>query len=115
MNTSRVLALIASAWILQIGADAQKDAHLRPTLLQHPFPGFVPDERTACSIAEAIARPMFGDAEASEFVFSAKLKGNVWKVTSKLRPSKFDDTTPQPTFMIAKDNARIIEAITPPG
>ena len=50
-----------------------------------PKDGFVPDEKTAIRIAEAVLSPIYGEQKiASERPFSAKLKSGVWIVTGSL-------------------------------
>ena len=62
------------------------------TLAQEPAPhsyvpkkGFVPDARTAISIAEAVWAPIYGAAQIKqERPLQAVLKGDVWVVTGSL-------------------------------
>jgi hypothetical protein len=50
-----------------------------------PKDGFVPDEKTAVRVAEAVLSPIYGEEKIlSERPFSAKLKGDVWTVTGSL-------------------------------
>ncbi|GAA0534712.1 hypothetical protein FHS83_003095 [Rhizomicrobium palustre] len=50
-----------------------------------PPQGFVPDERTAISVAEAILTPIYGSNKIrSERPFKAMLKGDVWVVSGSL-------------------------------
>jgi hypothetical protein len=50
-----------------------------------PKDGFVPNEKTAVRIAEAVLGAIYGEQQiASEQPFSAKLKGDVWAVTGSL-------------------------------
>jgi hypothetical protein len=50
-----------------------------------PKDGFVPNEKAAVRIAEAVLSPIYGDEKiVSERPFSAKLKGDVWTVTGSL-------------------------------
>lgn len=52
-----------------------------------PPSGFVPDEVTAVRVAEAILIPIYGQTTVEgERPFTAKLTGNVWKVTGYLPP-----------------------------
>lgn len=52
-----------------------------------PASGFVPDETTAVRVAEAILTPIYSQTKVeSERPFTAKLTGNVWKVTGYLPP-----------------------------
>lgn len=58
-----------------------------------PPKGFVPDERTAISIAVAVWTPIYGKEQIdSEKPFKASLKGGVWTVTGTL-PEGFDGGT----------------------
>jgi len=46
-----------------------------------PEKGFVPDEKTAIRIAEAVLTPIYGEKQVkSEEPFSAKLRNGVWTV-----------------------------------
>ena len=59
-----------------------------------PKDGFVPDEKTAIRITEAVLSPIYGEQKiASERPFSAKLKSGVWVVTGNLPedPTKAND------------------------
>lgn len=52
-----------------------------------PTNGFVPDERTAVRIAEAVAAALYGEQKtASERPFHGRLKGGVWTVKGTLTP-----------------------------
>ena len=52
-----------------------------------PRGGFVPDERTAVRIAEAVWGPIYGEeAIARQRPIKAVLKGEVWVVTGSLPP-----------------------------
>ena len=47
-----------------------------------PKSGFIPDERTAVSVALAVLEPIYGREKISaEQPFSAKLKDGIWTVT----------------------------------
>lgn len=49
-----------------------------------PKDGFVPDEKTAIKIAEAIWYPIYGDDIYDEKPFKAELKDGVWVVRGTL-------------------------------
>lgn len=50
-----------------------------------PVAGFVPDEQTAITIAEAILAPIYGaDRIKSERPFTATLKDGIWTVVGSL-------------------------------
>lgn len=50
-----------------------------------PKNGFVPDEETAISVAEAILVPIYGEKQvSSERPFSAELGSDIWTVTGHL-------------------------------
>jgi hypothetical protein len=49
-----------------------------------PDSGFVPDEKTAIKIAEAIWYPIYGDEIYDEKPFKAELKDSVWIVRGTL-------------------------------
>jgi hypothetical protein len=52
-----------------------------------PQAGFIPDQATAISVAEAILTPIYGREQIeSERPFSAQLNGNTWKVEGHLAP-----------------------------
>jgi len=51
-----------------------------------PKDGFIPDEKTAIRVAEAVLSPIYGeDKIISERPFTAKLNKDVWTVTGHLR------------------------------
>jgi hypothetical protein len=53
-----------------------------------PAKGFVPDEKTAIAIAEAVLKPVYGDEHIrGEEPFHATLKGDVWTVDGYLPPN----------------------------
>jgi hypothetical protein len=50
-----------------------------------PINGFIPDERTAISVAEAILYPIYGEKQIiSERPFHATLKKGTWTVSGSL-------------------------------
>ncbi|MGD0941560.1 MAG: YbbC/YhhH family protein [Terracidiphilus sp.] len=50
-----------------------------------PSNGYVPDERTAVTIAEAVLIPIYGEKTiAGEKPFHAKLNGDIWVVNGTL-------------------------------
>ena len=60
-----------------------------------PRDGFVPDEKTAIKIAEAVLAPVYGEKQiASERPFKARLEKGVWTVDGTLNcgapPSECD-------------------------
>ena len=58
-------------------------------LKYRPFPsqGVIPDEATAIQVAEAILKPIHGEASIkSREPFSAVLKGDVWIVQGHMLP-----------------------------
>lgn len=116
MQTNRIAGLGVLVVLCALaGGQLAQQRVAKPTLNHRPFPGFVPDEETACSIAAAMLRPILGPSDAKEYYFSASLNGNVWTVKSHLRPQNDDSTGPDPTFKIAKDNGAVIELKIPPG
>jgi hypothetical protein len=63
-------------------ADAEEHSYV-------PKRGFVPDERTAVLIAEAVLSPIYGEERiANEKPFAAALKGDVWIVQGSLPAGK---------------------------
>src|SRR5882762_5471106 len=52
-----------------------------------PSGGYVPDQRTAIRVAEAILIPVYGeDTVKKEEPFTASLEGNIWTVKGAVRP-----------------------------
>ena len=50
-----------------------------------PKDGFVPDSKTAMAVAEAVLKPVYGEAQIiSERPFGAKLEADVWTVSGTL-------------------------------
>jgi NTF2 fold immunity protein len=82
MKTQSLLALaiLGVGLISLLAAMAQNvDAGYRPKA------GFVPDEKTAIKIAEAVLVPVFGDAQVNfERPFKARLLENEWAVEGSL-------------------------------
>jgi hypothetical protein len=59
--------------------------HASDPPVHKPKEGYVPDERTAIRIAEAILVPIYGAEQIkSELPLSAKLRDDVWVVTGNL-------------------------------
>jgi hypothetical protein len=71
-----------------------------------PPRGYVPDERTAVAIAEAVLMPIFGAGQiAQERPFHAVLHGNVWEVAGSLPPGWDGGVA---FVQINKDDGRIL-------
>jgi hypothetical protein len=71
-----------------------------------PPSGFVPDERTAVAIAEAVLIPIYGKEQInSEKPLMAKLKDGIWTVQGSL-PKGWDGGVA--ILKLAKQDARII-------
>ena len=76
-----------------------------------PSNGYVPDKKTACTIAQAICIPIYGEATIKqELPFEAKLSHSVWIVTGsyKKNPKAFGGTA---IVEISKKDGRIISVI----
>jgi hypothetical protein len=71
-----------------------------------PARGFVPDERTAIAIAEAVLIPVFGETQIlGERPFHAVLRGKVWEVSGSLPPGWDGGVA---LVQINKDDGRIL-------
>jgi hypothetical protein len=71
-----------------------------------PKAGYVPDQRTAVAIAEAVLSPVYGAKQiAGERPFHAVLRGNVWEVHGSLPRGWIGGTA---TVQISKDDGRIL-------
>ncbi len=72
----------------------------------HPKEGFVPDQKTAIAIAEAVLRPIYGEETlAHERPFTAKLAGELWTVEGSIPPGMLGGVA---TAIIAKKDGRIM-------
>ncbi len=75
-----------------------------------PKSGFVPDERTAVAIGEAVASALYGrDEIAGERPFKARLRGGVWTVKGTLHPTGASGGTA--VIQISKKDGRILFAV----
>jgi hypothetical protein len=71
-----------------------------------PQRGYVPDERTAIAIAEAVLVPIYGGEQiAHERPFRATLNGNVWEVRGHLPGDHLGGVA---VVQISKDDGRIL-------
>jgi hypothetical protein len=71
-----------------------------------PQRGFVPDERTAIAIAEAVLVPIYGVEQiAHERPFRASLNGKVWEVCGHLPRGSLGGVA---VVQISKDDGRIL-------
>jgi hypothetical protein len=94
--------LIVFSLGFEIGQSAQKPGFVPPN-------GFVPDERTAVAIAEAILIPIYGKEQIdSEKPLTAKLKDGIWTVQGSL-PKGWDGGVA--IIKLAKQDARIIHVM----
>ena len=76
------MVIAAALWLCTLGASAG-DCCARPEK------GFVPDEKTAVRIAEAVLAPIYGEATiAKERPFKATLEGSNWHVEGYLPPDR---------------------------
>jgi hypothetical protein len=85
-----VVLLSACAPQQTISSSANQSLPPSPTQSDKPKNGFVPDEKTAISIAVAVWVPMYGAKQIeSEKPYNATLKDGVWNVTSTLPRGKY--------------------------
>jgi len=71
-----------------------------------PPRGYVPDERTAIAIAEAVLVPIYGAGQVTqERPFHAVLRGKVWEVAGSLPPGWDGGVA---LVQINKDDGRIL-------
>jgi|SRR5579862_2942988 len=81
MTLSR--SCLAAALFLSVGLPMLQTAASKPANI--PPNGFVPDEKTAIRVAEALLIPIFGEKRIdSERPFSAELNGDIWVVKGYL-------------------------------
>jgi hypothetical protein len=74
-------ACIVSALHVQETSSSRIDQYQADPRFKPPTSGFVPDEKTAVKIAEAILLPLYGEKSvARERPYTAKLKYGVWTV-----------------------------------
>jgi hypothetical protein len=75
-----------------------------------PRVGFVPDERTATTIAEAVAAALYGAKRtAEERPFRARLKGEVWTVMGIVHPANAAGGTA--VIQLSKKDGRVLFAV----
>jgi hypothetical protein len=71
-----------------------------------PAKGFVPDEKTAIAIAEAVLKPVYGDEQIrSEEPFHATLKDDVWTIDGYIPPEDFGGVA---TVRLSRTDGRIL-------
>jgi hypothetical protein len=71
-----------------------------------PAKGFVPDEKTAIAIAEAVLKPVYGDEQIrSEEPFHATLKDDVWTIDGYLPADNFGGVA---TVRLSRIDGRIL-------
>jgi hypothetical protein len=71
---------------------------------------FVPDEKTAIKVAEAIWLPIFGEDIYDEKPFVAHLVKNVWYVSGSLKPGEFGGVA---MIEIRKSDCKILSVSHP--
>lgn len=77
MNIQKIFITIALVALFTVPTASQK--------YYKPRNGFVPDEKTAIRVAEAVLIPIYGEKRIkSEKPFSAKLDHGVWTVTGAI-------------------------------
>jgi len=78
MKTRSVVLTIVLLGPFLLPAASQKESYT-------PREGFVPDEKTAIRISEAVLTPIYGEKQIkSEEPFSAKLHNGIWTVTGTI-------------------------------
>jgi hypothetical protein len=83
-----------------MAADGQNASGYRPES------GFVPDQKTAIAVAEAILAPIYAEKQiASERPFTARLDGGIWTVTGHL-PVGWDGGAAE--IKIRKSDAKVV-------
>lgn len=70
-----------------------------------PSTGYVPDEKTALTIAEAVWLPIYGESIYSKKPFKAHLDGDTWIVAGSL-PKGFRGGVPEAE--ISRDNGCVL-------
>jgi hypothetical protein len=74
-----------------------------------PVNGFVPDEKTAVRVAEAVLAPIFGgELIRSEEPFTAQLKNGIWVVRGTVREGSNGGAA---VIKISKKSCEILSAI----
>ena len=85
---------------------------LQTALAQHNFKppaGYVPDERTAVAVAEAILIPIYGaDNIRTERPFRATLRGKIWVVEGTLPTGMVGGVA---LVEISKEDGRVLRVI----
>ncbi len=82
----------------------------RPKRSDRPPAGFVPDAKTACAIAEAVARALYGnDSATRERPFRARLRNGVWTVMGTMNPRGAYGGVA--VIQIRKEDGRVLFAI----
>src|SRR3974390_1733569 len=85
---NRIVPSLLVVFVLSLSANAMADGHSYV-----PVAGFVPDERTAIQIAEAVLTPIYGaDAVKHERPFTATLNNGFWTVVGSLPPGSVGGT-----------------------
>lgn len=73
---------------------------------RQPSNGYVPDERTAVAIAEAVLIPIYGEKTVvGEKPFHAKASGDSWVVNGTLSPGSLGGVA---TVELSRKDSRII-------
>jgi len=81
-------------------------ANCQPSQTRYPRNGFVPDARTAVSIAKAVGIPLFGAGSVKAKAFRAKLKAGVWTVYG----TPTDGAGDEAVITISKKSGAILRA-----
>lgn len=81
------------------------------------FPGFVPDAATAEALAVVLSKPLLGEKRFEDYRWKAVLEKNGWRVRAILKPERLvpDMSDSPPTFLIRKEDAKVVQYIRHPG
>jgi hypothetical protein len=110
------IAGICAIVLSQVNARPILAQSAKATFQQRPFPGYCPDAETASGIASIIARRFLGKHLAAKYTFDATDSGETWTAKGRLKTlPELGETSPDITFVIAKDNARIVKAVLRAG
>lgn len=103
-----ILILIGLSSHAQSKGQLNRDLN-KNTISYTPENGFVPDEKTAIKIAEAIWLPIYGEKIYRKRPFTAKLRdGQIWVVEGSLNSQVLGGV---PYAEIRKDDCKILKVI----
>jgi hypothetical protein len=110
----RLLFMVSAAFSRAGAQTKRKTGYPKPPVPEDdksikPKDGFVPNEQTAVTIAEAVLIPIYGEkAVRSERPFKAALANGVWTVTGTLPPNFLGGSA---IVRLAKSDGRILFVI----